>query len=215
MNVLVACEESQRVCTSFRDLGHTAWSCDIQPCSGGHPEWHILGDCIPIIGGDCTFTTEAGGGTYAERPVGSYHRAPAVHLSHQRRRGADAGERSDRAGTIREYGEGAGILPPALRRAVPAGMRGKSRPDEAVRPSAVYADHRAVDVRGAVDETDLLMAPRPSSPFSDPDRDGRRPTVGERWKQGRERELPAIPRPGRKRSEKPGADLLGNRPGNG
>jgi hypothetical protein len=61
MNVLVACEESQRVCTSFRDLGHTAWSCDIQPCSGGHPEWHILGDCIPIIGGGCTFTTEAGG----------------------------------------------------------------------------------------------------------------------------------------------------------
>lgn len=61
MNVLVACEESQRVCTSFRDLGHTAWSCDIQPCSGGRPEWHILGDCLPIIGGDCTFTTEAGG----------------------------------------------------------------------------------------------------------------------------------------------------------
>lgn len=61
MNVLVACEESQRVCIAFRERGHTAWSCDIQPCSGGHPEWHILGDCLPLLGGNCEFTTEAGG----------------------------------------------------------------------------------------------------------------------------------------------------------
>lgn len=61
MNVLIACEESQRVCMAFRERGHTAWSCDIQPCSGGHPEWHILGDCLPLLGGDCEFTTEAGG----------------------------------------------------------------------------------------------------------------------------------------------------------
>lgn len=61
MNVLVACEESQRVCTAFRERGHTAWSCDIQPCSGGHPEWHILGDCLPLLNGDCEFTSEAGG----------------------------------------------------------------------------------------------------------------------------------------------------------
>ena len=61
MNVLVACEESQRVCMAFRERGHTAWSCDIQPCSGGHPEWHILGDCLPLLNGNCQFTTEAGG----------------------------------------------------------------------------------------------------------------------------------------------------------
>lgn len=61
MNVLVACEESQRVCIAFRERGHTAWSCDIQPCSGGHPEWHILGDCLPLLNGNCDFTTEAGG----------------------------------------------------------------------------------------------------------------------------------------------------------
>lgn len=61
MRVLVACEESQRVCTAFRERGHEAYSCDIQPCSGGHPEWHILGDCLPIINGNCDFTTEAGG----------------------------------------------------------------------------------------------------------------------------------------------------------
>lgn len=61
MKVLVACEESQRVCTAFRERGHEAFSCDIQPCSGGHPEWHILGDCLPLLNGDCEFTDEAGG----------------------------------------------------------------------------------------------------------------------------------------------------------
>jgi hypothetical protein len=44
MRVLVACEESQVVATAFRKQGHEAYSCDIIPCSGGHPEWHIQGD---------------------------------------------------------------------------------------------------------------------------------------------------------------------------
>lgn len=51
MNVLVACEESQRVCTAFRERGHNAFSCDIQEPSGGHPEWHILGDALKAIEG--------------------------------------------------------------------------------------------------------------------------------------------------------------------
>lgn len=46
MKVLVACEESQAVTKEFRKLGHEAYSCDILPCSGGHPEWHIQGDAI-------------------------------------------------------------------------------------------------------------------------------------------------------------------------
>lgn len=49
MKVLVACEESQRVCKAFRDRGHEAFSCDILPCSGGHPEWHIMGDVRTIL----------------------------------------------------------------------------------------------------------------------------------------------------------------------
>lgn len=61
MNVLIACEESQRVCTAFRERGHRTFSCDIRPCSGGHPEWHILGDVLPILNGNCGFTDEAGG----------------------------------------------------------------------------------------------------------------------------------------------------------
>lgn len=49
MNVLVACEESQRVCTAFREKGHNAFSCDIQEPSGGHPEWHIKGNVLKIL----------------------------------------------------------------------------------------------------------------------------------------------------------------------
>ena len=49
MNVLVACEESQRVCMAFRERGHNAFSCDIQEPSGGHPEWHIQGDVLKIL----------------------------------------------------------------------------------------------------------------------------------------------------------------------
>lgn len=49
MRVLVACEESQTVCKAFRARGHEAYSCDILPCSGGHPEWHIQGDVIPLL----------------------------------------------------------------------------------------------------------------------------------------------------------------------
>ena len=57
MNVLIACEESQRVCIAFRDKGHNAFSCDILPCSGGHPEWHICGDVLPLLNGNCEFVT--------------------------------------------------------------------------------------------------------------------------------------------------------------
>lgn len=57
LNVLIACEESQAVCKEFRKLGHRAFSCDIQECSGGHPEWHIQGDALALINGDCIFIT--------------------------------------------------------------------------------------------------------------------------------------------------------------
>ena len=49
MKVLVACEESQTVCKVFREKGHEAYSCDILECSGGHPEWHIQGDVLPLL----------------------------------------------------------------------------------------------------------------------------------------------------------------------
>lgn len=57
MKVLIACEESQVVCQSFRELGFEAYSCDILVCSGGHPEWHIKQDVIPLLNGKCQFST--------------------------------------------------------------------------------------------------------------------------------------------------------------
>ena len=64
MKVLVACEESQRVCMAFRERGHEAYSCDIVDCSGGHPEWHIMCDVIPLLNGDCAFNTMDGENHY-------------------------------------------------------------------------------------------------------------------------------------------------------
>ena len=68
INVLVACEESQEVCKAFRDRGHNAFSCDLQECSGGHPEWHIQDDVLKHLDGwdliiahpPCTYMSGAG-----------------------------------------------------------------------------------------------------------------------------------------------------------
>ena len=57
MKILVACEESQRVCKAFRAKGHEAYSCDLEFCSGGEPQWHIWEDVTPLINGNCTFLT--------------------------------------------------------------------------------------------------------------------------------------------------------------
>lgn len=69
MRVLVACEESQEVCKAFRERGHEAYSCDIQECSGGHPEWHLKVDALELLKmkwdlviafPPCTYMTNAG-----------------------------------------------------------------------------------------------------------------------------------------------------------
>ena len=60
LKVLVACEESQQMCIAFRKQGCIAFSCDIQDCSGGHSEWHIKGDCLPLLNGNCCFVTSDG-----------------------------------------------------------------------------------------------------------------------------------------------------------
>lgn len=60
MKILVACEESQAVTTELRKLGHEAYSCDIEPCSGGHPEWHLQEDVTRLLNGKCKFKTVDG-----------------------------------------------------------------------------------------------------------------------------------------------------------
>lgn len=79
MRVLVACEESQEVCKAFRALGHEAYSCDIQKCSGGHPEWHIQSDALELLKirwdliiahPPCTYLTVTGNRWFNEEKYG-------------------------------------------------------------------------------------------------------------------------------------------------
>lgn len=84
MKILIACEESQTVCKAFRKLGHEAYSCDILPCSGGHPEWHIQDDVLKHLddGWDlmiahppCTYLSNAGIGWFNEEKYGDKARS--------------------------------------------------------------------------------------------------------------------------------------------
>ena len=82
MNVLIACEESQAVCIEFRKRGHREFSCDIQECSGGHPEWHICGDVLPLLNGNCEFVTQ---NRQTDRQIGRWDLIiafpPCTHLA--------------------------------------------------------------------------------------------------------------------------------------
>lgn len=94
MKVLVACEESQAVCIAFRERGHEAYSCDILPCSGGHPEWHIQDDVLKHLNGGwdimiafppCTYLTVTGNKwmkpEYADRfPTRKQDREDAINF---------------------------------------------------------------------------------------------------------------------------------------
>lgn len=81
MNVLVACEESQRVCIEFRKKGHRAFSCDLLEPSGGMLEYHIKGNVLPLLNGKCIFETMDGG----RHKVSKWHLIiafpPCTHLS--------------------------------------------------------------------------------------------------------------------------------------
>lgn len=98
MRVLVACEESQRVCIEFRRLGHEAYSCDIEECSGSHPEWHIQNDVIPLLNGDCSFWTVDG---IEHRVLGKWDMIiafpPCTYLTVAGNRWFDVGRYGDKA----------------------------------------------------------------------------------------------------------------------
>lgn len=98
MNVLVACEESQTVCKAFRERGHRAFSCDLQECSGGHPEWHIQGDVLPLLNGNCTFRTAD---THTHTQVGRWDliiaHPPCTYLTVSGNRAFDTGKYGKKA----------------------------------------------------------------------------------------------------------------------
>lgn len=81
IRIIVACEESQTVCKAFRELGHEAFSCDILPCSGGHPEWHFKEDIFKVLNREpkfdlmvahppCTYLTVTGNRWFNEDKYG-------------------------------------------------------------------------------------------------------------------------------------------------
>lgn len=112
MRVLVACEESQTVCKAFRERGHEAFSCDIQECSGGHPEWHICGDALEAINPTLACFITQDGSTHTHT-LGSRHRASAVHTSRCFRREAFRTEtegRQSAEGHCVLYADGAGRM---------------------------------------------------------------------------------------------------------
>lgn len=93
MRTLIACEESQAVCLAFRARGHEAYSCDVQECSGGHPEWHIKADALELLKikwdliiahPPCTYMTNAGavrmrvGGGTSGRKIRESHGSKSV-----------------------------------------------------------------------------------------------------------------------------------------
>ena len=90
LNVLIGCEESQEICKAFRRLGHNAFSCDLQDCTGGHPEWHLkidVFDAIDFYGYDwnlgifhppCTALCNSGSGTYGKGKLKHNKRFQAV-----------------------------------------------------------------------------------------------------------------------------------------
>lgn len=80
MKVLIGCEESQTVCKAFRDKGHEAYSCDLQECSGGHPEWHFNIDIFQVINGG-EVTTQGGDKVYIDKwDLGIFH-PPCTYIS--------------------------------------------------------------------------------------------------------------------------------------
>lgn len=87
MRILLACEESQAVCIEMRKLGHEAFSCDLEPCSGGHPEWHLQQDVTELLKQKwdmiiafppCTYLTNAN--SYMSRGCSKYTKEEAVVL---------------------------------------------------------------------------------------------------------------------------------------
>lgn len=82
MNVLIACEESQAVCLAFRAKGHNAFSCDLQSPSGGHPEWHVLGDATKLLkNNNIEFTTMDGARHFVDRWDLLIAHPPCTYLS--------------------------------------------------------------------------------------------------------------------------------------
>lgn len=164
MKVLIACEESQAICIAFRNTGHEAYSCDIQEPSGGHPEWHILGDAILPLRGGADRNNGRHNAQY--RNLGFAHCTPALHLPQQcggkaplERSSAPRGpryKRHSRQGSI--YAVLVGRHPKNLRR--------KSNSKSGFCASAIYTEYPTVSIWTSVHEENVLVVERTFSATS-------------------------------------------------
>ena len=136
MNVLVACEESQAVCMAFRERGHRAFSADIQECSGGHPEWHIQGDVLPLINGNCVFQT-ADTHTHTSGAVGFADCFSSVYIHDERRCCSDACKWRNPRRAVQKGNGSQGILHALLQRRLSTNCNRESHADVNCRSSRV------------------------------------------------------------------------------
>ena len=152
MKVLIACEESQTVCKAFRAKGHEAYSCDIIEPSGGHPEWHILGDAIEALKGGVIITMD--GQTH---DVGKWDlliaHPPCTYLTV-----AGAANIPKLPERIQKGKEAAAFFMAFFNSGIPRIAIEKSYPHEKIWATAVQSNCQTVYVRAKQRQTDLLMA---------------------------------------------------------
>ena len=143
MKVLIACEESQEVCKAFRARGHEAYSCDIQEPSGGHPEWHILGDALKALEGGGQVVTMDG----ITHDVGKWDlliaHPPCTHLAVSGARWFTEGRkplslRFEAAAFFMKFAE-ADILRIAIENPVCVMSTLYRKPDQIINPLAIWA----------------------------------------------------------------------------
>lgn len=163
--LLIACEESQVVCKAFRAFGIEAYSCDIQEPSGGHPEWHILGDALEAVQGGLVRTMDGQMHNVGKWDMLIAH-PPCTYLSNAganrlRIKGIVQEERMKKARRAKAFFSCllGGRLPAC----------GYRKPDsrQNSRASEIHANYSAVHVRRPVDENNVLVVAWCSATFCD------------------------------------------------
>ena len=218
MRVLVACEESQEVCKAFRALGHEAYSCDIEPCSGGRPEWHIQDDVLKWINGDALPISWRRFAPFRmfRTMDGEYHTAPkrwdmilafppCTYLSNTGAKHLFRGGRSQ-SRTLSEGTRGKRVFLEVPECGLPTRLRRKSGVQQNLRDAVAQPRGTAIYVRAPSPEENPPMAERIAAIGAD---QHRRPQM--RVPRGRD-----MVHEGRKRpAEEQGQDLSGIGKGHG
>lgn len=160
MNVLIACEESQTVCIEFRKKGHNAFSADIIECSGGHPEWHILGDVLPVLEGGVVFNH--GRKRTLCREMGFAYRTSAVYVSDKCWRTLVVGKQKTKYQKILSRRNRSGTFHVLYARTNRANCNRKSCSERNLRTSSLQPNYRTIRVRTQRNEENMPVDQRTS-----------------------------------------------------